>query len=129
MINNSNVSHIKRSQKESVLLREISQMLHQISLDDPEMQGLFVNRVELSKNKGVCIIYFYDPNGPEVFNQKKKKLLLYKPSIRKGVASTLDARYTPELKFTFDTQFEKQQRIESILETVKKDFNKNPNQS
>lgn len=127
MINNSNVSHIKRSQKESVLLRELSKMLHQISLDDPELSGLFINRVELSKNKGVCIIYFYDQNGIESFNQKKNRLVLYKPSMRKGVATALDGRYTPELKFAFDEQFEKQQRIENILETVKKDFDKDLN--
>ena len=124
MNHSSNLSHIKRSQKESLLLRELSKMLLQISLDDAELAGLFINRVELSKNKGVCIIYFYDPSGPEVFKQKKNRLILYKPSLRKGVAMTLDGRYTPELKFAFDEQFEKQQRIENILETVKKEFNK-----
>ena len=124
MINNSNLSHIKRSQKESILLREISKMLLQISLDDSDLVGLFINRVELSKNKGTCTIYFYDPNGIEAYNEKKRKLLLYKPSIRKSVAATLDGRYTPELKFAFDEQFEKQQRIENILNTVKKDFDK-----
>ena len=123
-MNHSNVSHIKRSQKESLLLRELSKMLLQLSLDDSELSGLFINRVEFSKNKGMCIIYFYDQEGIEAFERKKRKLILYKPSIRKGIAATLDGRYTPELKFTFDEQFEKQQRIENILETVKKDFDK-----
>jgi len=54
----TNVSKIKRSQKESLLLREISRLLHQLSLEDTELGGLFVNRVELSKNKGMCFIYF-----------------------------------------------------------------------
>ncbi len=124
MNHSSNLSHIKRSQKESLLLRELSKMLLQLSLDDSELNGLFINRVELSKNKGICIIYFYDPNGLEVFEKKKRRLILYKPSLRKGIASTLDGRYTPELKFAFDHQFEKQQRIENILEIVKKDFDK-----
>ncbi|OGB86119.1 hypothetical protein A3J41_03000 [candidate division TM6 bacterium RIFCSPHIGHO2_12_FULL_38_8] len=124
MNHSSNLSFIKRSQKESLLLRELSKMLLQLSLDDSELSGLFINRVELSKNKGVCIIYFYDPNGPEVFEQKKRRLILYKPSLRKGIAMTLDGRYTPELKFAFDEQFEKQQRIENLIETVKKDFDK-----
>ncbi len=124
-MNPTNVSQIKRSQKESMLLREISRLLHQLSLEDPELAGLFVNRVELSKNKGMCFIYFYDPNGIEAWKIKNRRLILYKPSLRKGIASALDARYTPELKFTYDEQFEKQQRIESIIEHVKKDFNKN----
>ncbi|MFA5998868.1 MAG: ribosome-binding factor A [Candidatus Babeliales bacterium] len=124
----TNVSKIKRSQKESLLLREISRLLHQLSLEDTELGGLFVNRVELSKNKGMCFIYFYDPNGIESFKEKNKRLILYKPSLRKGIAQALDARYTPELKFAFDEQFDKQQRIETIIEQVKKDFNKNSTQ-
>ncbi|MCX5923221.1 MAG: ribosome-binding factor A [Candidatus Dependentiae bacterium] len=124
-MNPSNVSQIKRSQKESLLLREISRLLHQLSLEDTELAGLFVNRVELSKNKGICLVYFYDPKGIESWKAKKSRLILYKPSLRKGIASALDALYTPEIKFTYDEQFEKQQRIESIIEQVKKDFNKN----
>lgn len=96
-------------------------------LDDKELSGLFINRVELSKNKGACIVYFYDPQGPTIFEAKKRHLILYKPSLRKAIAMTLDGRYTPELVFAYDTQFEKQQRIENILEQVKKDFNKDTN--
>ncbi|HSW76204.1 MAG TPA: ribosome-binding factor A [Candidatus Saccharimonadales bacterium] len=127
-MNRTNLSQIKRSQKESLLLREISKMLHQLSLEDTALAGLFVNRVELSKNKGMCFIYFYDPNGIEAFQEKNKRLVLYKPSLRKGIASALDARYTPELKFAFDEKFDKQQRIENIIEQVKKDFKKNSTQ-
>lgn len=123
-MNSSNVSHIKRSQKESLLLKELSQMLLELTLDDSELAGLFIHRVELSKNKGTCLVYFYDPQGPALFEQKKSRLILYKPSLRKGIASTLDGRYTPELIFMYDHQFEKQQRIESLLDQVKKDFNK-----
>lgn len=124
-MNHSSLSHIKRSQKESLLLKELSKMLLEISLDDAELAGLFINRVELSKNKGSCTVYFYDAQGPAIFDQKKARLILYKPSLRKGIAATLDGRYTPEIVFAYDFQFEKQQRIETILEAVKKDFSKN----
>lgn len=124
-MNPSSLSHIKRSQKESLLLKEISRMLHELALDDKELAGIFINRVELSKNKGACIVYFYDPQGPATFEAKKNHLILYKPSLRKGVAMTLDGRYTPEIIFMYDHQFEKQQRIENLLEQVKKDFDKN----
>ncbi len=123
-MNSSNLSNIKRSQKESLLLKELSKLLHELMLDDKELSGLFINRVELSKNKGACIVYFYDPQGPETFESKKYRLILYKPSLRRAIAMTLDGRYTPELIFAYDEQFEKQQRIETILEKVKKDFNK-----
>ena len=123
-MNSSNLSNIKRSQKESLLLKELSKFILELMLDDKELVGLFINRVELSKNKGACIVYFYDPQGPEIFEVKKRRLILYKPSLRKAIATTLDGRYTPELVFAYDTQFEKQQRIENILDKVKKDFSK-----
>jgi ribosome-binding factor A len=123
-MNPSNLSNIKRSQKESLLLKALSKLIYELMLDDKELVGLFFNRVELSKNKGACIVYFYDPQGPETFESKKRHLILYKPSLRKAIAITLDGRYTPELVFEYDTQFEKQQRIENILEKVKKDFTK-----
>lgn len=125
-MNSSNLSHIKRSQKESLLLKEISKMLLELTLDDSQLSGLYINRVELSKNKGACIVYFYDPQGPALFEAKKNHLILYKPSLRKAIAATLDGRYTPEIIFMYDHQFEKQQRIENILEQVKKDFDKAP---
>lgn len=124
-MNLTSLSLIKRSQKESLLLRELSTMLHQLMLEDTALSGLFINRVELSKNKGVCLVYFYDPLGLESFKEKLKRLILYKPSLRRGIAAALDARYTPEIKFAYDEQFDKQQRIETILEHVKKDFDKN----
>ena len=123
-MNSSNTSSIKRSQKESLLLKELSKLLHELMLDDKELSGLFINRVELSKNKGACIVYFYDPQGPAIFDAKKRHLILYKPSLRKAIASILDGRYTPEIIFDYDTKFEKQQRIESLLDQVKKDLNK-----
>lgn len=118
----SNVTDIKRSQKESLLLKELSKMLLELSLDDPELEGLHINKVQLSRDKGTCFIFFYTPEGAEAFRKQLKKLILYKPSLRKGIAAALDTRYVPELKFAFDAQFEKQQRIENILEKVKKEF-------
>ena len=121
-MNNSQVAHIKRSQKESLLLRELSKMLHQLSLDDKELEGLTINRVELSRDKGMCLVFFYDAAGPDVFKKKLSHLVLYKPTMRKALAGVLDSRYVPNIKFFFDETFEKKQRIESIMDTVKKEF-------
>ena len=122
-MNNSQVSHIKRSQKESLLLKELSKMIHQLSLDDKELEGLIINRVELSRDKSVCLVFFYDAAGQDIFKQKLSLLVLYKPTIRKALAGILDSRYVPNIRFLFDVKFEKKQRIESLIDTVKKEFN------
>lgn len=120
--NNSQVAQIKRSQKESLLLRELSKMLHQLSLDDKELDGLTINRVQLSRDKSVCIVYFYDAAGPDTFQKKLGLLVLYKPTMRKGLASILQSKYVPNIKFMFDDQFETTQRVETLLDVAKKEF-------
>ena len=117
-MNGSSVSTIKRAQKESLLFREISRLFMQTALDDTRLQGLCVNRVKLSPDKGVCTVYFYTAQGPEYFDQLLDVLKLYKPSLRKALASTIRSRYVPELIFAFDTHFEKQCRIETLISSL-----------
>lgn len=121
-MNNSQVAHIKRSQKESLLLKELSKMLHQLSLDDKELEGLTINRAELSRDKSVCLVFFYDAAGPDTFKQKLSRLVLYKPTMRKSLANILDSRYVPNIRFIFDANFEKKQRMEDIMDSIKKEL-------
>ena len=110
---------IKRAQKESLIFKELSQLLLQLSMDEPALGQLYINRVKLSPDKSSCTIYFYSPLGEEDFRKKLGILILYKPSLRTALAKTLASRYTPELIFAFDKQFEKQQRIEALIDKVK----------
>ena len=109
-------SAIKRAQKESLLMQELSKMLLQLSLDDNRLQGIFINRVKLSQDKGVLTVYFYMSEGLEAFQEKLHILILYKPSLRKALASAVPSRYVPELVFKFDELFDKQQRLDELFE-------------
>lgn len=113
------VPNVKRAQKESLLFREISQLFMQASLDDPRLKDVMIHRVQLSPDKGLCTVYFYTDQGEEHFKEVLNVLVLYKPSLRKALASKIRSRYTPELIFKFDTQFEKQMRIDQLLEAEK----------
>lgn len=118
-MDNIRVHAIKREQKESLLFREISQLFLQIVLDDSSLQGLFVSRVKLSADKGMCTVFLYTDAGADVFKELMKTLVLYKPSLRKAVATRVPSRRVPNLMFKFDSKFEKQQRIEHLLESIK----------
>ena len=115
MIHSSATAAIKRAQKESLLLREISKMFHTITMEDSRLFGLFVNRVELSTDKGWCTIYFYTVDGFEKYSEQFEILKLYKPSMRKGLSTGIKGRYVPDLKFEYDSKFEKQQRLEKAM--------------
>lgn len=124
MINSSATAAIKRAQKESLLLREISNMYHSITMEDDRLAGLFVNRVELSTDRGWVIVYFYTLDGFEKFKEQLEVLKLYKPSIRKGLATGIKGRYVPDLKFEYDAKFEKQQRLELAMAKAAQDVAK-----
>ena len=124
MINSSATAAIKRAQKESLFLREIANMFHTISMEDTRLVGLFVNRVELSSDRGWVNVYFYTLDGFEKFETQLEILKLYKPSIRKGLASGIKGRYVPDLRFSYDSKFEKQQRLELAMAQAAQDLEK-----
>lgn len=128
MINSSATAAIKRAQKESLLLREISNMFHSISMDDSRLAGLFVNRVDLSTDKGWVTVYFYTLDGLEKFEEQLEILKLYKPSIRKGLAAGIRGRYVPDIRFAYDAKFEKQQRLELAMAQAAQDIEKHENE-
>lgn len=116
---NTSVSERKKAQKESLLFQEISKLFHEIVLDDKRLEGLMVNRVALSKDKGAINIFFYALGGEQEFQEKFNFLILYKPSLRKAIAQKIQSRYTPEIFFRFDDVFEKQQKVEDLFEKIK----------
>jgi len=117
---NERVSHIKKSRKESLLLRLISALFVKEVNNNKDIAGLFVTRVQLSSNKGSCIVYFYSFSGARHFDNVLNILKAYKPSLKKIISSNIQSRYTPDILFKFDNIFEKQMRVESLIESTKK---------
>ncbi|HRN78096.1 MAG TPA: ribosome-binding factor A [Candidatus Dependentiae bacterium] len=113
------VREIKHAQRESVLLREISNFFLRIAIDDDRLQGLQVNRVKLSADRGVCTVFFYTEKGINDFEEKRATLVLYKPSLRNALSKTLQSRRIPELRFVYDAQFAKQRHIDDLLQKLK----------
>lgn len=112
---------IKNAQKASVLMREVAQYVMRISYDDKRLEGLYVNRVKLSPDGGLCTIMFYTSQGKEVFQEKLPILILYKPSMRSAIAKTLQARYTPEILFAFDEEYDKKRVVDELIDRLKEE--------
>jgi len=113
------VQDIKRAQRESLLLKEISRSFLRITIDDKELEGLSISRIGLSPDKSMCTVYFYTAKGPEDFKEKLPRIILYKPSLRKALSQNLALRHTPDLKFKFDNLVEKQIKVEQLLDKIK----------
>jgi ribosome-binding factor A len=113
-----NTRSIKKAKKESLFYQELSKLIHHVIMDEPELASITFNRVRLSDDCGICFMLFYTPEGKEAFDKLLPKLILYKPSLRKSLAHAIRSRYTPELVFQYDDQFEKQQRLEELLNKI-----------
>jgi len=110
---------LKRSQKESLLKKELSKLFLEVKLNDPKFEGIFINKVQLSSDKSMVHVFFFTHEGYESFKELKPFLIMYKPSIRKALSQIIDARYTPEITFKYDKAFEKQCKIEQLLDKIK----------
>lgn len=121
MTHNKRPSEVKHAQKESFLAREISQFLIRIIQDDQRLQGLYVNRVRLSPDKGTCLVYIHTSGGPDDFENKFQYLVAYKPSIRASLSKVLQTRYTPQIKFLYDAAVDKTRHVDDLIEKLKQE--------
>ena len=110
---------IKRSQKQSLLLREIAQLVQCAAMDDIELTKFSISRVELSDDKGCCYVYFFSEQGKLNFKEFTEKLRLYKPSLRASLAKNVDGRRVPQISFRYDDKFAKTRELEELIESVK----------
>jgi ribosome-binding factor A len=117
----SRVSHIKQAQKEALFFKEFSDLLMRIKADDSRLAGLMITRVRLSPDRKNLTIFLRADTDEQKYRELLQILILYKPSLRSALAKKIAARLTPDILFKYDRQFEKQQRIEQLLEQLGQD--------
>jgi len=110
---------IKKAQKESYFYREFSTLFSLLTIDEPRLSGLFINKVNLSSDGGICTVLFLASNGKAEFEEKLPILILYKPSLRTALAKTSQSRYVPNLIFRYDEGQEKVDKINRLIDKLK----------
>jgi ribosome-binding factor A len=123
-MNSSNLREIKREKKKSLFFREISQLVQMISESEPSVARVYVTKVDFTDDFSICYAYLstYAVFSEVIFDEALVKLKLYKPSIRKELASRINPRYTPDVIFLYDKAKEKQSRIDTLLDKVRDDL-------
>ena len=131
----STVSDVKRERKKSLFLRELSAFIDVIAQEQPALREVYLSRLELSADGGICYLYFAaiaaiegnEAGAQDRYDSALEVLKLYRPSLRKNLAATLQARYTPELMFLYDENREKIDRINELLDQVSKELGSSHN--
>lgn len=112
-------TEIKRAQREAHLFREISSHFIRIVGDEPDLQDVWISRISLSSDGGICSVYLYTKEGQEAYHKKAGKLILYKPSLRAAIAQKTSGRYAPNIVFRYDETMEKQISLFNTFERLK----------
>ena len=118
----SNIRDIKHAQKESLFFKILSEIFLNLTQEEPDLLGIQVSKVALSKDKGTVTILFYCEDQ-EKFQAAFSTLILYKPSMRKALGQKISSRYIPEIRFSFDKKCKRQQSLEAALHQVSKELN------
>lgn len=116
-----NVSDIKRKQRESLIYKTVTEFFHKTLITGhPELSNVVLTHAELSRDKGLCTIYFYTDNE-EAVASFTRLLNTFTGKTRKALADSINGRYVPEVRYMYDAQYKKQLRIEEIFLKIQTD--------
>ena len=102
---------------------ELAQLLT-TEVRDPRLAGVMVSRVEMPDDLRGAKVYFRMLEGGDDEARRKDALTgLGRASgmLRKEVATRVGLRFAPELRFYYDAAQERVDRIESLLDEVRRD--------
>lgn len=109
--------NVKIQRLNNAYVEEISKILA-TEIRDEDIDFVTITDCDISSDLSYAKVYFtvLDPTKKE---STLKALNNANGFIRTILASRIDIRHTPELKFIFDESIEKGQRIENIIDNLK----------
>jgi ribosome-binding factor A len=125
----NNLRDIKRKKREVAILRGIAPLLQQSFKDSEELKGLYISRLELSQDCGLCTIYLACFSGDiDELKIGLRAARLLTPSTRTAVAKVLNTHYTPEILFKDDRSLDKLRDLNQALEKVSNELKQSDKQ-
>jgi ribosome-binding factor A len=116
------MAEAKRSTRVAERVREELAMLVSQELSDPRVSGAIVSRVEMSDDLKIAKVYVRRLEGVKGGEDETMVAGLTKASslLRREVTKRVGLRYAPELRFFYDAGLDATNRIEELLEDIKR---------
>lgn len=96
---------------------EVSQLLS-FEVKDPAIGLLTVTHVKMTSDMGLAHVY-YTLVGDEIERRKTARALdRAAPFVRRRLAESLNMRRSPEVRFHYDENVERQERVETLLRQI-----------
>ena len=109
---------VRLQQRESTLLRLIGDMFINLQTHIKELYKVFPNKIDLSPDGSLAKIYLFSDEGEEFVRKIIGDLVVYKPSMKKAIATHISLRVIPNILFVFDKQYEKEQKLQNFIDKV-----------
>ena len=107
----------RASRVADVIKNELSLLLVQRARD-PHLRDISISRVELSDDLRHAKVYYTMFQGQNKMKQVGRSLDKATGFMRSHLAKTLNLRFTPDLRFWYDTEFEKVEKIDKLLDEI-----------
>ncbi|MBW1759373.1 MAG: 30S ribosome-binding factor RbfA, partial [Deltaproteobacteria bacterium] len=115
-----------RSDRVGTKIQKVLSELLRKSINDPRLETTTITGVKMSRDLRLAYIYFITSKD-STSNSKKSKEESIKGFnsalgfLKRSLARQLGLRYMPNLKFYYDESFDYGSRIDSVLESIKKE--------
>lgn len=113
------MSSVKIGRISADVLRELSSIML-LEAKDETLKHITLTGCEVTSDLGLARVY-YTYMGDESLEAVKENLEEAAPYLRTVLASRVELRHTPELKFFYDNSVEYGQNIERILNKIKQE--------
>lgn len=105
---------------ESMMLKELAMIIRD-NARNPKFQFVSITKVSVTNDLSYATIWFTVlGRNQEEIDATSLELIEARGFLRCELAKKLDLRKTPELRFKYDDSLEQGNKIESILENMKK---------
>ena len=102
--------------QEAILLEKIAVLVQR--LNDPRLGFVTITSTKLSRDKRYCTVMYTVLGSDSEVSKTARALSAAAPRVREMLASSLDSRVLPELRFEIDAVVVKESRLRTLIEEV-----------
>jgi len=114
-------NNTRKKQKEALIFRKISEFLYRLHGELSLLDKITIVSVNMSSDSSSANVMLFSDDGETVVKEFIQQLVPFIPSIRKSLATSINLRRTPRIRFIYDSHFSKILKIEKLIDSVKED--------
>ena len=118
MIDHNKAKNIKKLRREAEILKSLMIVLHKIIIKKDILSGLSFTRVNVTADGSFIMVFVHSLEGEEIAKKAVIYLDSYKKQIYHELCQHLQYRRVPHLKFLYDEQQDKINKINSLLDKL-----------